>query len=163
MSKLRCVEWCACNFSSSVQCLGSKSSRQIKDEEGFTLYLCLCCVWLSALFSSGRLEAGIKVRVALYMDLYCSTHTFKLSWRHYRTHSGHILFDYREILETKCTGNSVHGVLTSDISPPQSGASQMYYFLKQHRSKRLAFTPGGNIPRFCDVGFLLWEPAYLVS
>lgn len=108
-----------------VQRLGNKSLRQIKDEEGFTLYPCLCCVWLSALFSSGRVRAGIKVRVALYMALDTSAHTFMLWWRRDETHSGQISFfigNYQT-----CSGNGLHGALTSDLFLPQSVASQIYH------------------------------------
>lgn len=84
--------WNSQHFSSFAHCFGSKSLRQIKDGEWSILYLCLCCVWLSSLFSSGRQQAGIKVKVALNMDLCCSTHTLTLSWRHYHTQLNRIPF-----------------------------------------------------------------------
>lgn len=148
------LNWNLQLFSSFVQCPGSKRPRQIKDEEGFTLYLCLCCVWPSTLFSPGRLQAGIKVSAALNVHLYRSTHTLTLSGRHYHTHSGHILFDSRKTSETRHTENSVHGVHgTTKLLFPHTT-------LQLVSSKELAFSPGGNIPRFCNVEFLLLRSCF---
>lgn len=121
------------------------------------LSLCLCCVWLSPLFSSGRLRAKIKVRVALNMDLYCSTHTHSCYLEDAITH---ILFDSRKNIKTntytKRTENNSGVVCLCQTPPPPSQVHGTTKFLLLETavhlasSKDLAFTPGGNIPRFCN-------------
>lgn len=115
-----------------VQRLGRESSRRIKDEEGITLYRCLCCVWLRALFSSGRLRARIKVRGALYADL-----SRNRPRRHatLKTHSAHNLLVYRNKPAIKHTKSREYSLLTSDVFSPRSVASQVYYFPK-HLTRR---------------------------
>lgn len=152
--------------SSFVQCLGSKSLRQIKDEEGFTLYLCLCCVWLSLLFFPGRLQAGIKARAALNMDLYCSTHTLRLSWRYYHTYT-HTRPSFFLTLGKYTRQNAQRTAYTEywrQASFPLSPGTAKLLFpitLQLVSSKKLAFTPSGNIPGFSNVSPL--SPACKVS
>lgn len=101
-------------------------------------YRCLCCVWLRALFSSGRLRAGIKVRRALYADL-----SRNRPRRHatLKTYSAHNLLVYRNKPAIKRHKSREHTLLTSDIFSLRSVASQVYYFSKaphqKDRSKRL--------------------------
>lgn len=74
----------------------------------------------------------------------------------------HSLLTVKKISETKHTEKSIHSVLTSAIFlMPLPIAPHGSYFPKQQQlvsiitSKSLAFTPCGNIPRYCYVKFLL--------
>lgn len=55
------------------------------------------------------------------------------------------IFFYRKLSDTKCSGNGLHGALTTDLFVPQSVASQIY-----HSQSAL---------RFYNVGFPLRDPA----